>query len=85
MELSGVHFLVTRSMLHLSRWRDIPMLIPIVQGYRGHVEILCSLLESVYSDSRTMLSSANSLVFDLTQSGRWLMNKRKRSGPRTVP
>ena len=32
-----------------------------------------------------MQPSANSLVFDVTLSGRSLMNNKKRSGPSTVP
>ena len=43
------------------------------------------LLESVYSDILCSESSANSLVLDVMQSGRLLINNRKRRGPSTMP
>ena len=78
MELSGVHFLVTCSMLHLSGWKDSHC----ARLTRFHWRFMQFSIVCIFQ--YTMQSSANSLVLDVTQSGRSLMNNRKKRGPSTV-
>jgi hypothetical protein len=71
-EMSGFRLFVILRTSHLSALKPHePAVLPLLQYIQVVLYLICS--------------SANSLVVDVTDSGKSLMYRRNRSGPRTVP
>ena len=82
--LIGLRLLQTRITTHFSGWKAIFHLFSHSSiELRSFCSICVSLLFRIGRNNRQ--SSANSLASDSVDSGRSLINSKKRKGPSTVP